>query len=253
VEEYKKNLDAMKELIQDDKNSLKKHPQVLLGAFMKFDIKQDLDFLNKLIIKEYTKETFYGDLNRWLMNSRMNSYDTIAYFTSRLMYSLNTYGKQNKMYFNKDKTQLRRGIKIPYSCLLPYERAIGKVILLSSFTSTSERELTARTFSGRDKSKKQYETNKIFSVIYIITNNHHNNWVSNGINVQNETVVKSEKEILFQPFSFYLLKKLDIDIKNYTADIYLETIGKTEILEEKIQKGKSIVYNESKNIMQVKN
>ena len=51
------------------------------------------------------------------------------------MYSLNTYGKQNKMYFNKDKTQLRRGIKIPYSCLLPYERAIGKVILLSSDTS----------------------------------------------------------------------------------------------------------------------
>ena len=253
VEEYKKNLDAMKELIQDDKNSLKKNPQVLLGGFMKFDIKQDLDFLNKLIIKEYTKETFYGDLNRWLMDSRMNSYDTIAYFTSRLMYSLNTYGKQNKMYFNKDKTQLRRGIKIPYSCLLPYERAIGKVILLSSFTSTSEKELTARTFSGRDKSKKQYETSKIFSVIYIITNNHHNNWVSNGINVQNETVVKSEKEILFQPFSFYLLKKLDIDIKNYTADIYLETIGKTEILEEKIQKGKSIVYNESKKIMQVKN
>ena len=82
------------------------------------------------------------------MDSRMNSYYTIAYFTSRLIYSLNTYGKQNKIYFNKDKTQLRRWIKIHYSCLLPYERAIGKAILLLSFTSMSEKELTARTFSG---------------------------------------------------------------------------------------------------------
>ena len=186
------------------------------------------------------------------MNSKMNSYDTIAYFTSRLMYSLNIYGKDNKMYYEKDKTVLRRGIKIPYSCLLPYERAIGKIILLSSFTSTSEKELTARNFSGRDKSKQQYITNKIFSVIYIITNNFKKNWVSNGINVQQETVYKNEKEILFQPFSFYLVTKVDINKKDYTADIYLETVGKKEILEEKIKIGQKIIYNEASRMMEAK-
>ncbi len=186
------------------------------------------------------------------MNSKMNSYDTIAYFTSRLMYSLNIYGQENKMYYEKDKTVLRRGIKIPYSCLLPYERAIGKIILLSSFTSTSEKELTARNFSGRDKSKQQYKTNKIFSVIYIITNNFKKNWVSNGINVQQETVYKNEKEILFQPFSFYLVTKVDINKKDYTADIYLETVGKKEILEEKIKIGQKIVYNEANKMMEAK-
>ena len=245
----------MKKLIktEGEKNALKKKQNVLLGGFMTFEIKKDLDLLNKLIIKEYTKETFYGDLNRWLMNSKMNSYDTIAYFTSRLMFSLNNYGKDNKMYYDKDNTILRRGIKIPYSCLLPYIRAVGKVILLSSFTSTSENEITARNFSGRDNSKKQYNASKIFSVIYIIHNNYKSNWISNGINVQNESYYKNEKEILYQPFSFYLVKKLDIDIKNYTADIYLETIGKKEILEEKIKKGKSIEYNKNAQIMEVKN
>ena len=255
VEDYKKHLEEMKKLIKTEaeKNALKKQQDVLLGGFMTFEIKNDLALLNKLIIKEYTKETFYGDLNRWLMNSKMNSYDTIAYFTSRLMYSLNNYGKENKMYYDKDNTTLRRGIKIPYSCLLPYIRAVGKVILLSSFTSTSENEKKARNFSGRDVAEKQYKKNNIFSVIYIIHNNYKNNWVSNGINVQNESAYESEKEILYQPFSFYLVKKVNIDIKNYIADIYLETVGKKEILEEKIKKGKSIEYNKSAQIMEVKN
>ena len=254
VEDYKIYLEKMKTLIktEGEKKALKKSENILLQGFMTFDIKEDLNLLNRLIIREYTKETFYGDLNRWLMNSKMNSYDTIAYFTSRLMYSLNIYGQENKMYYEKDKTVLRRGIKIPYSCLLPYERAIGKVILLSSFTSTSEKELTARNFSGRDKSKQQYKTNKIFSVIYIITNNFKQNWISNGINVQQETVYKNEKEILFQPFSFYLVKKVVIDKKNYTADIYLETVGKKEILEEKIKNGQKIVYNEANQMMEAK-
>jgi len=50
-----------------------------------------------------------------------------------------------------------------------------------------------------------------------------------------------------------LVKKVDIDTNNYTADIYLETIGKTEILEEKIKIGKSIIYNEKEKIMEVIN
>jgi len=32
----------------------------------------------------------------------------------------------------------------------------------------------------------------------------------------------------------------------------LETIGKTQILEEQIKKGKEIIYNEVENIMEVK-
>ena len=66
-------------------------------------LNKDIEELDKLLIKEYTKNTFYGDLNKWLMNSKINSYESIAYFTARLMYSLNSYAKKNKMFLKLKK------------------------------------------------------------------------------------------------------------------------------------------------------
>ena len=104
------------------------------------DNNYDLELLDRLLIKQYTKNTFFKDLNKWLMNSNnINYYETIAYFTSRLMYSLNSYSLKNEKFFTKVGVTLYRGIQAPYSCLLPYERAKGKIIILSSFTSTSEK------------------------------------------------------------------------------------------------------------------
>jgi hypothetical protein len=62
---------------------------------------------------------------------------------------------------------------------------------------------------------------------------------------------EKEKEHVFLPFSFYYVRDVKIDIKKYTADIYLESIGKKEILEEIIKKGKEIKYNEKEKIMEV--
>jgi serine/threonine protein kinase len=253
-ESYKENIKKMGILIdEEDKNNLlkNKNKNKVFGGFLTFDINKDAETLNKLIIKEYTKNSFYGDLNKWLMNSQFNSYETIAYFTARLMYSLNNYGEKNKMYFNESKNVLR-GIKIPYSSLLPYERAKGKVILLSSFTSTSQSEQSARTFSGRNKAEEQFKNKLLFSVIYIIKNYYEKDWISNGINIMQESKYQKEEEILYQPFSFYYVSDVIIDKEKFTADIYLETIGKLEILEEQLKVGKIIEYNPNKKIMQVK-
>jgi len=56
---------------------------------------------------------------------------------------------------------------------------------------------------------------------------------------------------IFLPFTFYYVKDVKIDTKKYTVDIYLETIGKTEILKEKIKMGKKVEYNEEKNIIKI--
>jgi len=252
-ESYKENIKKMGLLIdeEDKNNQLKKGKNVVLEGFLTFDINKDAETLNKLIINEYTKNSFYGDLNKWLMNSKFNSYETVAYFTARLMYSLNNYGEKNKKFFNESK-KVHRGIKVPYSSLLPYERAKGKIILLSSFTSTSQNDKSARNFSGRKRSEEQYKNNLLFSVIYIITNYYKKNWISNGINIMEESNYKREQEVLYQPFSFYFVRNVEIDKTNYTADIYLETIGKLEILEEKLKAGKIIEYNQKQGIMQAK-
>ena len=185
------------------------------------------------------------------MNSK-NFYEPIAYFTARLMYSLNKYALKNDKYLNINEKELHRGVKLAYSDLLPYNRAKGKIILLSAFTSTSEDEDLAKRWAGRKDTTSLYKTNLKFSVVFKIKNINKAEWISNGIDIQKESKYKKEKEILYQPFSFYLVKDVKINIENYTADIDLETIGKIEILEEQIKFGKEIEYNESEGIMQVK-
>ena len=240
-----------------DKKNLYKSKDILAEGFKKFGKHNDIKTLNEIIINEYTKETFYGDLNRWLMSLNKDYYDIISYFTARLMYSLNSYAKdKNKYYWTKEKNLLYRGSKISYSSLLSYERAKGEIILLSAFTSTSEKDATAYKFSGRKKSKKNYEKSKKFSVIYNIKNEGDKNWVSNGVDIQDIAKYKKEKEVLFQPFSFFILEDVKIDKQNYTVDITLRSVGKCEILENKIKNllsGNEITYNSDLNIITIKN
>ena len=254
VDKYNENIENIKELIKKEgeaKELKNKNQNDLLSGFLTFDLSKDLETLDKLIIKEYTKNTFYGDLNKWLMNSKMNFYEPIAYFTSRLMYSLNKYATTNGKYLI-EKKELHRGVKLAYSNLLPYERAKGKIILLSAFTSTSEDEALAKKWAGRQNTQSLYKTNLKFSVVFIIKNCIKDEKISNGIDIQKESKYKKEKEILYQPFSFYRVRDVQIYLENYQADIYLDTIGKKEILEEKIKIGKEIEYNPKEDIMQVK-
>ena len=253
-ETYEKNMEEIKKVIDKDEkeNLLKKTKNKIMKGLLTFDIDKDLEALDELIIKEYTGNTYYGDLNRWLMKSKMKYYEPVAYFTSRLMFSLNKYAIRKGKYFNKDKKVLHRGAKLYYSCLLPYERAIGKIILLSAFTSTSEKDSVARTWAGRGNEREIYKNSSKFSVVFHITNVFkQNNWISNGIDVKDSAVYETEKEILFQPFSFYRVIDVNLNEDNFTADISLETIGKKEILEEQIKLGKKIEYNEKENIMEI--
>ena len=251
---FDKYLKEMESLINKEYQENKiKNKQLLLNSFAKFDLNKDLEELDKLIIKEYTKNTFFADLNKWSMDDfNLNLNESVSYFTARLMYSLNEYAKKKNKYINEKRT-IFRGIKIPYTSLLEYERAINKIIIFSAFTSTSEEKEFALNWASRKDSKELFEANKLFSIIYYITNLYENEWISNGINVQELAQYKNEKEYVFQPFSFYYVEKVNINLKKYTADIYLKTIGKTEILEEKIRLGKIIEYNKEKNIIQIKN
>ena len=226
-----------------DSNDLRKNKEVLLDGIKTFDISKDLETLDKLIIKEYTKNTFHGDLNNWLRILDYNAFEAISYFTSRLMYSLNNYAQKSNHFFKK-KQILYRGAKTNYINLLPFERLKGKIILLTSFTSSSEDLSVAIQFSGREKAKEIYKEFKKFSVIYKITNNVIDDCIPCGIDIQEETYFTSEKEILFQPFTFYLVKNFEFNFIECTADIELETISKKEILEEKIKYGKKVLFDQ---------
>ena len=223
-----------------------------MKAFSTFDLKEDLQIVDQLIIREWTKNTFYFDLNKWLYNLNMNNFETVAYYTSRFMYSLNSYAQRKNKYCMENKKTYYRGVKKSYINLLPYERAKGKIIILSSIISTLGNEDLGKRWSGRMNSREVYKKNLKFSTIFYITNYYKEDFISNGIHIEDISTYKNERECLFQPFSFYYVKDVQIDLSNYTANIYLETIGKKEILEKQIKEGKEIEYNQKDNIIQVK-
>ena len=270
---YQEQIRDIKDFIESEHNDnklIQKDPDKLYKSFLTFDINEDvkhlenmdnpndntnyLEILDQKVIKEYTRNTFYMDMNNWLLKLKDEYYyESIAYFTARLMYSLNSYAEGQNKFFKEDNKILYRGAKIPYSCLLQYERARGKIIILTSFTSTSEDKAKALKFSERTNSKEIYTTHLNFSVLYIIKNRWENDSISNCIDIQNISRFENEREILFQPFSFYYVEKVDIDLSKYTADIYLETMKKSEIFENKLREGKEIFYDGKDNIMKFKN
>ena len=213
----------------------------------------EIEQLDDLIINKYTNETFYGDLNRMLRDSNLkkDSYEIVSYFTARLMYKLNDYAKQNDAYIKTGGKILKRGVKMFYSSLLPYIRTKQKIISLTSFASTTEEDKKAEFYAGIGQNL--YKNSKKFSVIYKITNRCKEDWISNLISIPNNFDSQEENGIILLPFSFYLVKDIEIDYDKYTACIYLETIGRKEILEEKIKENKEICYNYVDNIFEVKN
>jgi len=245
--------EKMKLLIEqeiEDNKLLNKDKDKVLKRFLTFRYAKDLDGCIDNIVEGCADYSIYLDLNKWLMNPNFNSFEVVAYFAAILMYSLNKYAKENKEYYDFNQT-IFGGYKLHYSDILLYERAKGKIIALSSFIDTFEVIKVAELFADRENANQYHFSNK-FSVIFYIKNNFKKGWISNGIRVSKISVCPSEKKVIYQPFSFYYVKDVKIDLENYKADIYLETIGKKEILEEKIKLGKEIKYNEKEKIMEVK-
>jgi hypothetical protein len=220
----------------------------LIKSFATFDLTKDLENLHKFVINEYTKNTYYSNLNKWLSTCNNDTYEIISYYTARLMYALNDYGFKSNLFYKKNKI-LYRGTKATYIALLPYERLKGKIILFSAFTSISEDKSVALFFSSREKIKELYKAKKYFSVIFTIKNYFKDNCISCGIDIQSISEYGKEKEILFQPFSFYFVRNVKFDYEKYTVDIDLEIIPKKEILEEKIREGGKVIYDKETNLM----
>ena len=241
---YNKAKNNFNEFIKlENSNYLKKNKNEIKDAFRTFDLDKDLKALDDMLIQEYTKNTLYGDLNNWLRSLKNDVYEKVSYYTARLMYSLNSYGKKERKFYKKSGI-IYRGAKTKFTNLLPFERAIGKVITLSSFTSTTTDENLALRWSGRKDSKKIYFQDQKFSVVYKINNCNIVDSIPCGISIEDLSAYYQEKEVLFQPFTFYFVKSVKFDFENYSVDIELETIMKKEILESKIKKGKRVGYDE---------
>jgi len=141
---------------------------------------------------------------------------------------------------------------LKYTSLLEYEKLKNKIIFFTDFKSTSKNHILEEIHSNRNAIGEIYKRDLNFSVIFIYQNIKIINGVSNGIIIENKFFLNdNEERVILLPFSFYHVKDVKIDIEKLTGDIYLESIGKKEILEEQIKNRRSIKYNENENIMEV--
>ena len=228
------------------------------GQTDNFDLKNFLHTLEvfsqgprdyKKIINEYTHESFYALFNKWLNQIDPLAIRKIAFFISGLQLSLNIYGIRDKKGFNY-LSELYRGALFNYSLVLNYERNIGNIITYPSFFSTTLDVEVAKQFS---KYNEPNEREGLFSANYIIHLIPRNGWISQGFNITNISNYKNEKEILFQPFCFFKLTNVTVDLKNNICFIYLELIGKKEIWEKKMNNYSSIEYQQPENYIELKN
>ena len=94
---------------------------------------------------------------------------------------------------------------------------------------------------------------KIFSVIIIIEYIYQNSWEPTAFDISESSENPNEKEYIFLPFTFFKIKKVDINFVRYEANITLENIGKKTSIEKIFQENKIIEYNENENIMEESN
>ena len=191
------------------------------------------------IIKLYTQErdSYYQDFNKWLNIADPLAIQKTSWFIAGVMYSLNDYAEKNKKGIRKT-LKLYRGIRANLYDLLNYQRAKGKIICFPSFTSTSlDIEIAKKFANCQDK----YET------IITIDYRHKRGYLPTAVDVSNLAIPehKNEKECLFLPYSFFIIKEVKINHEEKKAEIELVTIGRKKILENYLKEGLNLVYNDS--------
>ena len=151
------------------------------------------------------------------------------------------YGKNENKAITKN-TILYRGTSMKLIDATFYERNLNEIITLSTFTSTTSDKSVAVDFSHMGRSP--------VSVIYTINYSNKSNWIPSTVNISDVSAFKSEDEKLFVPFTFFKITKVDLNLNEMSLNIEMYNVGRKEILEEEIKKGKVIVYNKNENIME---
>ena len=241
--------------ILQDINSSRDLDVGTLSEYLKM-VKNQIGDIRKNIVKEYTDDVLYKFFNKWLNELDFLAYRKISFFIALLMYGINDYNNEKKGL--KNNMKLYRGLIMSYINLSFYERNVDNIITLPALTSCSSDEYIAKCFSGREKdinyqeyfySTERRKKEGKFSVMIYVDYKYQKNWMPSAFSLQNLTYNRIEKEYVFQPYTFYKIKKFEIDFTKYEANIYLENIGKEKLLEDFIKNNKIIKFNEKQNIM----
>ena len=226
--------DQIKDYINqmDSENQLKNEKDKLLKSLEIFANDNP-----ELILKEFIN-VFYEDFNNILINNGLEISQCISFLTSKFNTCIKQLLNLKNYYYWNNNDKIYMGANLPLSELLQFVRDKDKIVTFFHFLIFYENKKLAEELSHREDSLNYYKSNLKFSVLFIINRTSKEDYIYYGVNIENyindkgsdsffsrfaKFFNKKEKAVLFMPFSFFDLKSIDIDFKNYTANIYLET------------------------------
>ena len=236
IKEYIENLNLSK----DDKDNL-------IKCFEIFSELQNKNY-EKIIICYLKEYTFSNFLNSLLKKKDLSIFKKIGYFAGNLMHSIVEYGKNEDKGVNSGEA-FYKGMELNIIDLLEYLKNRGYPITFPYFFTISDSKEFAEITSKRNKSKEERRAKGLYSVIMEIKYLYDEGYEPCIYNLKDLCQYPDEEEFIILPFTFLILKKVEIDSKQLIANLKLEVIGKMNILEKDIKESKSIEFDEKNKIM----
>ena len=212
--------------------------------------------------EEIIKSDFINDINIYIMETNYELImDKFGYFIAGFMKALDLYGTKKNAFLPVESDLEKKKIEMEYKDLLQFKKNINKIISFKTFLN----EIAPLNHLQGQIYKLKNNISSFFSEVYNnylldkkkfyvslkIKYNHKDKiWIPNCISVS--TAGFPEKTI--QLFTFFKIKNVIINEDKNLGEIELQSIGRKEILEEKLcndLETNYIIYNSEENIFEI--
>lgn len=215
-----------------------------------------IDSLNILQNPQKFEEEFpneiIGDFNKILSSNNLELIEKLSYFIAGIMLGLNTYGIKKKCIFINNGDRLYTRVNLNYEDIKRFESNKDKVIVFKTFLNeiTTLDHFQGKVYKACIDSKFSKKNNKFDTQIHIRHIFDENSWKATCFSLN--TTFFPEK--VFNLFSFFKVKDINIDYTNKEAKVNLENVGIKEFMEERIAELNnhfSVNYDRNENIIEV--
>ena len=241
------NLKKIKEFINDLESDTHEIKKQLLEEFIKLNKSRRF---TEDAIKAYTGETpFCYSLNRVMRNFEKGLIK-LAYYFGPFLFGLNKYALEHPEKCLNEDTKLYRKIRVNPLDNYVYKLSVGHIICFPSITSTSivdinfnptklSSNINADPFKNKTEETKKSD---MIDIDMIIHYKHSEGNITPGLDIQNLSKSKYEKERILLPFTFLRLNSISKKPGNDKGYIFdMEIINRKKIIEYDLKEGKK--YN----------
>ena len=176
------------------------------------------------VIRNYLNEYYIIKIINHLLNKKeISIYKIIGYYAGNLMYSLIKYGKDKNKGVNEEKAFFC-GLELNIIEMMEFLKNKQNKITFPYFFSMTTNEDLAIISSKRNRPVQERKIEELYSVIFTINYSPSKNIQPYIFEVKDLSPFPNEEEYILLPFTFLYLSCIDINSKEYYANIRLDIL-----------------------------